>query len=107
MNYWFDGYDYPTLTASKATIHQPTVILREDMLRVSHTARIDSFVKLECGDGIVLGNYVHIASFSHIGVGGGGLIMEDGSGHASHVVLITGSNIPGRGRSTSAVAPDS
>lgn len=62
-----------------ATIHQPTVILKPEMLQLAPTVRIDSFCKIEGGKGVKLGEFVHIASFSHLNVGGGTLIFEDHS----------------------------
>lgn len=91
---------------SRATIHQPTVILNEVQLRIANTARIDSFCKLECGNGMLIGEYVHIASQAILGIGGGLLICEDGSSFAAGSKVITGSNVPGDGRSCSAIHPE-
>lgn len=87
-------------------ILEPVVILKPERMHSAATARIDSFVKLECGEGMLIGEHVHIASFCHLGIGGGITILEDGSAFASGARIITGSNVPGRGRSSSAVAPD-
>lgn len=95
----------PLLSESKAPIYDPVVILKPEAVRVADTARIDSFVKIEGGQGVVLGPHVHIASFSYINVGGGLVIFEEGSGTAAGVIVIAGSNIPARGRSSSAAAP--
>lgn len=91
---------------SRATIHQPTIILSEAQLLIANTARVDSFCKLECGNGMMIGEYVHVASYAHLGIGGGLLICEDGSSFASGVKVITGSNVPGDGRSCSAIHPE-
>ena len=88
-----------------ADVHDPVIILRAQHLYSAATARIDSFVKLECGEGMLLGEHVHIASHCHLGIGGGITILEDGSSFASGSRIITGSNVPSRGRSCSAVAP--
>jgi dTDP-4-amino-4,6-dideoxy-D-glucose acyltransferase len=53
-------------------------------------SRVDGMVKLEGGQGIRIGSFVHIASFSHIGVGGGEVIFGDHSGCSSHVVICSG-----------------
>ena len=101
-------YDYPELPEdfkNGPTLYDPVIMLRPENLRISPSARIDSYSKLECGDGMVIGNHVHVASFTHLGIGGGVLVMEDESCAASGVRIITGSNIMGVGRSCSAVAP--
>ncbi len=88
------------------TVHNPTIILASHgALRMARTARIDSFCKLECGIAMTLGDYVHIASYAHIGIGGGITILEDGASFASGSKIINGSNVHGLGRSCSAVAP--
>lgn len=70
---------------------------------IGRDTRIDSFCKLEGGSGLRIGDRVHIASFSHINIGGGELIVEDGAAIASHGVIITGGNAPDA-ESCSAVA---
>lgn len=87
-----------------ATIYQPTVTLKGP-LWVERTARIDSFCKLEPGEGMVISERVHVASFCHLGIGGGIVIMEPGSCAASGSRIVSGSNVPGRGRGCSAVDP--
>lgn len=74
-------------------------------LVIGRNSRIDSFVKLECGEGMWIGDFVHIASFCHIGIGGGTLIMEEGSSAGSGVKILTGSAKSGEGRSCSATFP--
>lgn len=85
--------------------YEPLVILNRNRLFVSNPARIDSFSKLECGEGTYIGKYCHIASHTHLGVGGGLLILEDGSSCGSGVKIITGSNIPGPNHGCSAIDP--
>lgn len=68
-------------------IYEPCLILKPEMVRIAKTARIDSFCKIEGGRGVSLGEFVHIASFSHLNVGGGKLIFEDHSGCSSHVCV--------------------
>lgn len=65
-------------------IHEPVVILKPEMVFIAKTARIDSFTKLEGGKGLTIGEHVHIASFSHLNIGGGRTIFEDHSGCSSH-----------------------
>lgn len=86
-------------------VHGPYVILDVENLRIKYTARIDSFVKIECGTGAYIGDYVHVASFCHLGIGGGVLILEDGVSTASGAKIVTGSNMAGRGHGCSAVDP--
>lgn len=86
-------------------IYQPSVILNPEKLDIAATARVDSFCKLECGDGIIIGGFVHVAAYCHLNIGGGKLTLCKGSSCASGVKIVTGSNIPGPNRSCSAVAP--
>lgn len=87
-------------------VHGPYVILESDKLRIMYTARIDSFVKIECGAGTYIGDYVHVASFCHLGIGGGLMILDDGTSFGSGARVITGSNVAARGRSCSAIDPN-
>jgi acetyltransferase-like isoleucine patch superfamily enzyme len=89
------------------TIFDPCILLCPKMIYVADTVRVDSFTKLEGGDGIALGDYVHIASFVSLNIGGGRLIMESGSACSSGVRIVTGSNVPAddHSRSCSAVHP--
>ncbi len=88
-----------------AEIYDPIVTVKSERLYISLPVRIDSFCKLECGEGMYIGKHTHIASFCHLGVGGGLLILEDGSSCASGVKIITGSNQPGDGYGCSAIDP--
>lgn len=87
-------------------IFEPAVILNRQKLLAHPESRIDSFSKLECGEGMYIGKHVHIASFCHLGIGGGLLILEQGSSCGSGVKIITGSNVPGVGRGCSAIDPN-
>lgn len=58
-------------------IYDPCVILRPEMVHIAKSARVDAFCKLEGGRGLTIGEFVHVASFSHLNVGGGRLILED------------------------------
>lgn len=88
------------------SVYEPCVILGKNDLFVHPSSRIDSFVKLECGLGMVIDKLVHVASFCHLGVGGGLLILEEGSSFGSGAKIITGSNIPGSNHGCSAIDPD-
>lgn len=72
------------------TIHQPCVILKPEVIAIANGCRVDSFAKLEGGNGIELGENTHVASFSHINAGGGTVIFGKGSGCASHTVICGG-----------------
>lgn len=87
-----------------ADIFDPVVMTRTQSIVIGPYARIDSFVKLEGGKGLQIGKHVHIASFAHIGIGGGETILEDYSAVASGGKIISGSNSP-EGLSMSAAAP--
>ena len=67
-------------------------------------SRIDSQAKIEGGLGVKIGTHVHIASYAHLNIGGGELIIGDGAACASGVRVITGGNAPDA-ISCSAVAP--
>jgi acetyltransferase-like isoleucine patch superfamily enzyme len=101
----FLSTQYPDFDQSCATIYQPCVILNKAGSKIANDVRIDSFSKLECGQGTIIGQYVHVASFSHLGIGGGFLICEEGSAFGSGSRIITGSNIPAEGVSCSAISP--
>lgn len=96
----------PIYGQSKAEIFEWCVILKPEKIYIAHTSRIDSLTKIEGGQGVYIGEYVHVASLSLLNIGGGKLICEDGSSFASGVKVITGSNVPGDGRSCSAIHPD-
>ena len=87
-------------------LYEPIIILG-DRLRFwyGESCRIDSFVKIEIGNGLQIGNYVHIASFCHLGIGGGELFVGNHVGIASGAKILTGSNTI-EGLSTSAVSPE-
>jgi acetyltransferase-like isoleucine patch superfamily enzyme len=87
-------------------IYPPVVVLRMENVYISLGVRIDSFVKLEGGVAMVIGKNVHIASFCHLGIGGGITIMEEGSSFGSGAKLLSGSNIYGYAHGCSAVADD-
>ena len=97
--------ELPLLSQSEAQLFDPVVILKPDRIAIHDTARIDSFVKLEGGEGIYISAHVHIASFCHLNVGGGLLILDEGVVCSSGVRIITGTNVPAPARSCSSIAP--
>ncbi len=86
-------------------IYEPVIILKPDMVKIADTARIDSFVKIEGGQGVNIGEYVHIASFTHINIGSGNVTLKDYSAVSSGAKILGGSN-KSDGKSMSAVAPE-
>lgn len=85
-------------------IFEPTIVLKPENATIADTARIDSFCKLECGEGLVIGEHTHVASFCHLGIGGGTLIIGAHIGIASGAKILTGSNTKD-GVSMSAASP--
>lgn len=71
-------------------IHEPCLILKPDMVKIHATARVDSYTKIEGGQGVTIGARCHIASFSHLNAGGGELIFGAHSGCSSGVIIATG-----------------
>lgn len=88
----------------RVVIYDPCVILKPEMVDIGDDSRLDSFCKLEGGEGITIGRWVHISSFCHLNIGGGTLIVGDGVGIASGAKIVTGSNMP-EGEFMSAAAP--
>jgi acetyltransferase-like isoleucine patch superfamily enzyme len=71
-------------------IYEPCIILKPEMVTIHPTARVDSFCKIEGGQGVIIGEHVHIASFSHINGGGGSVYFGNHSGCASGVKIAGG-----------------
>ena len=86
------------------TIFDPVIRTNEKVIKIGDGSRIDSFCKLEGGLGLTIGRYVHIASFAHIGIGGGTTIIEDFAACSSGSKIVSGSNTVDA-LSGSAVAP--
>jgi acetyltransferase-like isoleucine patch superfamily enzyme len=80
------------------------VFTKRERIVIGAHCRIDDFVKLEGGAGLSIGDYIHIASFCHLNIGGGKLLLGSRSAFASGCKIITGGNRP-EGQSMSAVAP--
>lgn len=68
--------------------HEHVMILRPHFVTIAPTARVDAFCKIE--GKVTIGEHCHIASFSHIGAGGGEVVFGDHSGCSSHVVICSG-----------------
>lgn len=89
-----------------AEVYEPVVILKPDQVHMAATARVDSFVKIEGGQGVEIGDFVHVCSFAHLNIGGGRLVIGPYAGISSGAKVIGGSNQP-EGLSMSAAAPAS
>jgi acetyltransferase-like isoleucine patch superfamily enzyme len=94
------------ITAKGVRTFEFSVVLNGFNINVGHNVRIDSLTKIEGGQATYIGDNVHIASFCHLGIGGGVLILEKDSSCGSGVKIITGSNVYGLGHGCSAIAPD-
>lgn len=86
------------------TIFEPNIILASEMIEIHEGARLDSFIKLEGGLGLSIGKFVHIASFCHINIGGGKVILGDHSAFSSGAKVLGGTNKMD-GMSMSAASP--
>ena len=86
------GSHAPAAADELPVLFEPIVMTKKDKITIGAGSRIDSFVKLEGGQGLQIGRNVHIASFAHLGIGGGTLILEDFTAVASGGKLISGSN---------------
>lgn len=71
-------------------IYEPCLILKPEAVEIHPTARVDSFVKIEGGGGVTIGENCHIASFVHLNAGGGSVRVLPHAGIASHVVICGG-----------------
>jgi len=106
---WIRGmgcHQYDVAERQNAQVQRDCIALVKHLIRVHPTARIDSWVKLEGAGRIYIGEHVHIASFCHIGIGGGLVLLEAGSSFGSGAKVISGSNVVGYGHGCSAIAPD-
>jgi len=86
-------------------IYEPFVSTRNEEIAIGQHSRIDAFVKLEGGQGLQIGDNVHIASFCHVNIGGGNTILKNGSSMGSGAKTISGGNQPDA-KSCSRVAED-
>lgn len=92
------------IVGDETQIFDPVVFTKKNHINVGRHCRIDGFVKIEGGELVTIGDYVHIASFAHINVGGGTTSIGYKCAIASHAVLISGGN-RSDGLSMSAAAP--
>lgn len=85
-------------------IYEPCIMLKPSRIDLHETTRIDSFTKIEGGQGVRIGAHVHISSFCHVNVGGGEVVIGDYAAMASGSKILGGSNLE-TGESMSAAAP--
>ena len=85
-------------------IYEPVLILKPEMVQIAESARVDSFVKVEGGLGVTIGDCTHVASFCHINGGGGRVTIGRHVGMASGAKVLGGTNKIS-GLSTSAASP--
>lgn len=71
-------------------IFEHCTIIKPEMVSLFDYARVDAMTKIEGGQGVVIGEYCHIASFSHINGGGGTVRFGAHSGCASGVKIAGG-----------------
>lgn len=87
-----------------SVIYDPVIILKPHVVEIGDFTRIDSWVKIEGGEGVILGRWVHCASFVHLNPGGGTIIAEDGANFSTHAMVLGGGATPD-GLTMSAAAP--
>lgn len=71
-------------------IYEHCTILKPEQISLGDHSRIDARVRLEGGQGLTIGERVHIGSGSALNVGGGELIFKAHSGCSVNVVIATG-----------------
>lgn len=93
------------MNIGRSEIFEQVVVTKDEQITIGDHSRIDAFVKIEGGKGVQIGDHVHIASFCHLNIGGGELVMEDGTACGSGTRIISGGNQP-QAPSCSRTAPD-
>jgi acetyltransferase-like isoleucine patch superfamily enzyme len=58
------------------TIYAGALLLRPELIAVGEGSRIDDFTRIEGGQGVEIGRYVHISSFCSIFAGGRALVGD-------------------------------
>lgn len=71
-------------------IYDPCVVLRPEAISIGAYSRVDALTKLEGGEGVIIGERVHIASHCHINAGGGRVEFGSHSGCATGVKILSG-----------------
>ncbi len=71
-------------------IFEYCTILKPEMISLANGVRVDARCRLEGGQGLTIGENVHIGSGSCLNAGGGELIFKAHSGCSVNVVIATG-----------------
>ena len=82
--------DAASVCEGDRVIDEQVFILKPEAVRIADTARIDWMVRIEGGQGVTIGEYVHIATGCVINGGGGRVELRDHCGLASGVKVIGG-----------------
>jgi acetyltransferase-like isoleucine patch superfamily enzyme len=85
-------------------VFDPVVFTKKENIYIGAHCRIDGFVKIEGGESVTIDEYVHVASFAHINIGGGRTQIGYKAAIASGAKIISGGN-RSDGLSMSASAP--
>lgn len=89
----------PTLDAFRkltvdqtAVIHDPSlsIFLQPERISIGAHSRVDGLVKLQGGEGLTIGKWVHVASLCVLNTGGGECVIEDHAGISNSVVIASG-----------------
>lgn len=75
--------------AESVRIYEHCIILKPEMISLASGVRIDAMTRLEGGQGLTIGENVHIATGSRLNVGGGELVFGAHSGTSVNVVIAT------------------
>lgn len=67
-----------------------SVFLKPEKIHVGAHARLDALIRVEGGQGVTIGEYAHISSFSSLNAGGGELVFGAHSGCACGVRIASG-----------------
>ena len=87
-------------------VYEPVLILRPEAVYIAPTARIDSFVKIEGGQGVIIESGVHVSSFCHVNIGGGRVTLGENSAMGSGAKILGGSNMKDAESMSAAAPPD-
>ena len=79
------------LIGDKVIIYDPVTFINPDLIILNNNIIISEFSFINAGQGLFIGNYIHISPFTSI-MGDGYCILEDFVGLSSGVRLITGSD---------------
>ena len=89
---------------ARSVIYPPCILLNPHVIDLDDDVRVDSLCKLEGGQGMRLGRWVHVASFAHLGIGGGTLEVGEGVSIGSGARILSGTALPDS-RCLSAASP--